>query len=76
MIYLQQFDFKIKHRAGKKIPHVDYLSRSLIEQPMIHHPEELTEETFVDQVCISRKAKYVIAFIYNTYRSWMSIRTD
>ena len=47
MIYLQQFDFKIEHRAGKKMPHVDYLSRSLLEQPMIHYPEELTEETFV-----------------------------
>ena len=31
MIYLQQFDFKIEHRAGKKMPHVDYLSRSLLE---------------------------------------------
>ncbi len=67
MIYLQQFDFKIEHRAGKKMPHVDYLSKSLLEQLMVHHSEELTEETFVGQVCISRKTKYVIAFIYNTY---------
>src|SRR6266540_2574209 len=30
MIYLQQFDFKIKYRAGKRMPHVDYLSRAPI----------------------------------------------
>ncbi len=76
MIYLQQFDFKIKHRAGKKMSHVDYLSRSPLEQPMIHHPEELTEETFVGQICISRKVKYVMAFIYNAYGSWILVRTD
>ncbi len=58
------------------MPHIDYLSRSLIEQPMINHPEEPTEETFVGQICISRKSKYVIAFIYNAYESWMSVRTD
>jgi len=69
MIYLQQFDFKIKHRAEKKMPYVDYLFRSLLEQQIIHHLEELTEEIFVSQICISRKAKYVIAFIYNAYRS-------
>jgi len=76
MIYLQQFDFKIEHKVGKKMPHVDYLSRSPLEQPMVHHPEEPTEETFVGQVCVSRKTKYVMAFIYNAYGSWMSIRTD
>jgi len=31
MIYLQQFDFKIEHRVGKKMPHVDYLSRTPLE---------------------------------------------
>jgi len=76
MIYLQQFDFKIEHRAGKKMPHVNYLSRLPLEQPMIHHPEKLTEETFVDQICISRKVKYIMAFIYNAYGPWMSVRTD
>src|SRR6266498_2112059 len=76
MIYLQQFDFKIEHRAGKKMPHVDYLSRSPLEQSMVHHPEELTKETFVEQVCVSRKTKYVIAFIYNAYGPWMSVRID
>ena len=69
MIYLQQFDFKIEYRVGKKMLHVDYLFRSPLEQPMINHSEEPTEETFVGQVCISRKAKYVMVFIYNTYRS-------
>ncbi len=76
MIYLQQFDFKIEHKVGKKMSHVDYLSRSLLEQPMIHHPEEPTEETFVDQVYMSRKVKYAIAFIYNAYGPWMLVRTD
>jgi len=80
MIYLQQFDFKIEHKAGKKMLHVDYLSRSPLEQPttqpMINHPEEATEETFVGQVCVSRKSKYVMAFIYNAHRPWMSVRTD
>ncbi len=65
--YLQQFDFKIEHKAGKKMPHVDYLSRSLLEQLtvqlMINHLEEPTEETFVRQVCVSRKFKYVMIFI-------------
>ena len=68
MIYLQQFNFKIKHRAGKKMSHVNYLSKSPIEQPIIHHPEEPTEETFVGQICIFRKAKYVMTFIYNAYK--------
>ena len=58
------------------MPHVDYLSRSPLEQPMIYHSEKLTEETFIGQICISKKAKYVIAFIYNVYRSWMSVKTD
>ncbi len=47
MIYFQQFDFKIEYRIGKKMPHVDYLSRSPLEQPMIHHPEKPTEEIFI-----------------------------
>src|SRR6266542_2618502 len=76
MIYFQQFKFKIEHRAEKKMPHVDYLSRSPLEQLMVHHPEELTEETFVGQVCVSRKTKYVMVFIYNAYGPWMSVRTD
>ena len=71
IIYLQQFDFKIEHRVGKKMLHIDYLFRLSLEQltvqPMIHHPEEPTEETFVEQVCVFRKSKYIIAFIYNTY---------
>src|SRR6266498_955624 len=43
---------------------------------MVHHPEEPTEETFVGQVCVSRKVKYVMAFIYNAYGSWILVRTD
>ena len=58
------------------MPYVDYLSRSPIEPTMINHPEKPTEEIFVGQVCVSRKTKYVMAFIYNAYGSWMSVRTD
>ena len=47
MIYFQQFDFKIEHRAGKKMPHVDYLFRSPVEQLMLHESQKLTKETFV-----------------------------
>ncbi len=58
------------------MPHMDYLSRSSLEHQMVNHPKELTEKTFVGQVCISRKAKYVMAFIYNAYGPWMSVKTD
>jgi len=47
MIYLQQFNFKIEHRVGKKMPHVDYLFRIPVEQLMIYHLEELTKKMFV-----------------------------
>jgi len=43
---------------------------------LINHPEEPIEETFVSQMCIFRKVKYVMAFIYNAYGFWMLIRTD
>ncbi len=76
MIYLQQFNFKIKYRIEKKMPHIDYLSRLPIEYQMLHKPEELIEKTFIGQVCLSRKAKYVIAFIYNAYGPWMLVRID
>ncbi len=55
---------------------MNYLSKSLVEHQMLHKSEELTEETFVGQVYLSKKVKYIIAFIYNTYRLWMSIRID
>ncbi len=58
------------------MPYVDYLSRLPLERPMVYHPEELTEETFVRQVCVSRRTKYVMAFIYNAYGPWMSVKTD
>ena len=67
MIYLQQFNFKIEYRAEKKMPYVDYLFRSLIEHQIIYNPKEPTEETFIEQVCLFRKAKYIMAFIYNAY---------
>ena len=55
---------------------MDYLSRSPIEQPIIYHSEELTEETFISQICIFRKVRYVMTFIYNAYGSWILVRTD
>src|SRR6266498_497054 len=76
MIYLQQFDFKIEYRAGKKMLHVDYLFRSPIEQPIIYHLEEPTEKIFVDQIGIFKKIRYVMTFIYNAYGPWMLVRID
>src|SRR6266498_4187227 len=76
MIYFQQFDFKIEHRAGKKMPHVDYLFRSSVGHQMFHEPEDPNEKIFISQVCFSRRIKYVMTFIYNAYRLWMSVRTD
>ena len=68
IIYLQQFNFKIKHKAEKKMPHVDYLSRLLMDYQMLYKPEKPTEEIFIGQVCLNRKVKYVMIFIYNAYR--------
>ncbi|SRR6266540_1639333 len=58
------------------MPHVDYLFRSPVKHQMINHLKEPTEKIFVGQVCLSRKVKYVMTFIYNTYGSWMSVRMD
>ncbi len=68
MIYLQQFDFKIEHRVRKKMPHVDYLSKLPLEPQVLHYLEEPIEEIFIGQICLTKKAKYVITFIYNAYR--------
>ena len=58
------------------MPHVDYLSRLLMDYQMLYKPEKPTEEIFIGQVCLNRKIKYVMTFIYNAYRSWMLIKTD
>ncbi len=58
------------------MPHIDYLSRLPIDHQMLYKPEKLTEETFIGQVYLNRKVKYVMTFIYNVYRSWILIRTD
>ena len=58
------------------MPHVDYLFRSLVKHWMLYKSEESTEKTFVGQVCLSRKAKYIMTFIYNAYGPWMSVRID
>jgi len=76
MIYLQQFDFKIKHSVSKKMPYVNYLFRLSVDHQILHKSENSNEEIFISQVCINRKAKYIMAFIYNAYGSWMSIRID
>ncbi len=47
MIYLQQFDFKIEHKASKKMSHVNYLSKLPVEQQVLYEPENSEEETFV-----------------------------
>ncbi len=76
MIYLQQFDFKIEHKAGKKMSHVDYLSRSSVKQQVLYELKESMKKIFVEQVYRSRKAKYVMTFIYNAYGPWMSVKID
>jgi len=43
---------------------------------VLHESEELIEETFVGQVCLSRKVKYIMTFIYNAYSLWMLVRTN
>jgi len=58
------------------MPYIDYLFRLLMKHQMLHELEKLTEKTFVGQVCLSRKAWYVMTFIYNAYRLWISVRTD
>jgi hypothetical protein len=69
MIYLQQFNYSIEHRAGKKMPHVDYLSRN-----PLYEPEDPEEETFIGNVgCY--KPKFGMTFIYNYYGPFMSVRT-
>ncbi len=58
------------------MPHADYLSRSPMKYKMLHELEEPNEDIFIGQISLSRKAKYIMAFIYNAYRSWMSVKTD
>ncbi len=76
MIYLQQFNFKIEYKVGKKMFYVDYLSRLSVKYQMLYKLKEVREETFMSQVCLNQKAKYVIVFIYNAYRPWISVRTN
>jgi hypothetical protein len=55
---IQSFDFEVKHRAGKSIPHVDGLSRSGHLPPPTKEEEreqeeliqELEEEDYIDEV--------------------------
>ncbi len=47
MIYLQQFDFKIEHKVGKKMLHMDYLSRLPIKHEMLYELKKTIKETFI-----------------------------
>ncbi len=49
--------------------HIDYLSRLPLDQHLLHEPEEPNKKIFVGQINITRKAKYVMIFIYNAYGS-------
>ncbi len=69
MVYLQQFNYTIEYRAGKKMPHVDYLSRNPINE--VEDPEEVA---FVGNVAY-KVMKFGLAFIYNSYGPIISIRT-
>ena len=67
MVYLQQFNYTIEYRAGKKMPHVDYLSRNPINE--VEDPEEVA---FVGNIA-HEVIKFGLAFIYNYYGPIMSI---
>ena len=56
--------------------HIDYLLRLSVNYQIIHESEELIEKIFVSQVYLTRRVKYIMIFIYNTYGSQMSVRTD
>src|SRR6266542_6814189 len=68
MRYLQQFQFKVQHRSGTRIGHVDYLSR----EPT--GVSELFEEVFHGGK-ITNLPKFIIVIIYNCYGTFMSICT-
>jgi len=69
MVYLQQFNYTIEFRTGKKMPHIDYLSRNPINEV-----EESGEVTFIGNVA-HEVTKFGLAFVYNHYGPIMSIRT-
>ncbi len=68
MWYLQQFQFKVQHRSGTRIGHVDYLSRESTGAP------EPSEEVFHGGK-ITKLPKFVMVIIYNCYGIFMSVRT-
>ncbi len=68
MWYLQQFQFKVQHRSGTRIGHVDYLSREPTGAP------EPSEEVFHGGK-ITKLPKFVMVIIYNCYGIFMSVRT-
>src|SRR6266540_2565498 len=68
MWYLQQFQFKVQHRSGTRIGHVDYLSREPTGAP------EPLEEVFHEEK-ITNTPKFIMVIIYNYYGIFMSVRT-
>jgi len=60
----------------KRMPYIDYLSRVSLDQHLFLKLEKSNEKMFIRQINIMEKAKYVIAFIYNTYRFWILVRTN
>ncbi len=67
MIYLQQFNYIIEYQIGKRMSHVDYLSRNPINE--VENPEEVA---FVKNIA-HEVTKFNLAFIYNYYGLIMSI---
>ncbi len=48
---------------------MDYLLRSSLNYKIINYLKKLDKKTFIENVYLIKKAKYIIVFIYNTYKS-------
>ena len=47
-----------------------------LDQYPLYESKKFYKKIFIENVNFTRKVKYIMAFIYNAYKSWMSIRTD
>ncbi len=68
MVYLQQFNYTIEYRAGKKMPYIDYFLKNPINE--VEEPEKIA---FVGNIT-HEITKFSLTFIYNHYGSIISIR--
>ena len=56
--------------------YIDYLSRFPVDHQIVYKLKELMKKTFVGQVCLNRKARYIIAFIMFMDFEYRSELTD